>query len=457
MTIVGPPFSLAGGNWKETGGRLLDRLGLGRPELRAWALYDWANSAFMTTIIAAVFPVYFNKVAAADLPAGDKLTLYSGATTVALLIIAVLSPFLGALADYSGTKKKMLGFFLALGVLATSGLVFVERGDWMLAIGLFILGNIGISGSFVFYDSLLPHVAGPEEMDRVSTAGYALGYLGGGLLLALNVAWILNPGFFGLSGPDMAARLSFLSVGLWWLGFSIPLFLKVAEPPRRIEADERPEEWAVRVAFQRLRETFLELRLYKNAFLMLLAFLIYNDGINTIIRMAAVYGESIGLAANSLIVAILLVQFVGIPFSFAFGRLAARLGGKQAIFLALLVYVVITVLAYRMRTMFHFYLLAVLVAMVQGGSQALSRSLFAGMIPKHKSSEFFGFFGVTEKFAGIFGPALFAVFTAATRSGRSAILSLIVFFLVGAGLLFFVNVPEGQRAAREAEKRLRKA
>ena len=147
---------------EETGG-MVDHLGLGRPELRAWALYDWANSAFMTTIIAAVFPVYFNKVAAAGLPAGDKLTLYSGATTVALLIIAVLSPFLGALADYSGTKKKMLGFFMALGVLATSALVFVERGDWMLAIGLFILGNIGISGSFVFYDSLLPHVAGPRS------------------------------------------------------------------------------------------------------------------------------------------------------------------------------------------------------------------------------------------------------------------------------------------------------
>jgi UMF1 family MFS transporter len=440
---------------KETQETFLDRLGLGRPELRAWALYDWANSAFMTTIIAAVFPVYFNKVAAADLPAGDKLTLFSGATTLALAIIAVLSPFLGALADYSGVKKKMLGFFLALGVLATSGLFFIERGDWLPAIGLFILGNIGISGSFVFYDSLLPHVAGPEELDRVSTAGYALGYLGGGVLLALNVAWILQPAFFGLSGPDLAARLSFLSVGLWWLGFSIPLFLQVAEPPRRIEADEQAGDRPVRIAFQRLRETFRELRLYKNAFLMLLAFLVYNDGINTIIRMAALYGESIGLAANSLIVAILLVQFIGIPCSFAFGWLAARLGGKKAIFLALLVYLVITVLAYRMRTMAHFYLLAILVAMVQGGSQALSRSLFASMIPKHKSSEFFGFFGVTEKFAGIFGPALFAAFTAATQSGRSAILSVIVFFLVGALILFFVDVPEGRRTAREAEEKLR--
>jgi UMF1 family MFS transporter len=442
---------------KQTGETFLGRLGLGRPELRAWALYDWANSAFMTTIIAAVFPVYFSKVAAADLAADEKLTLFSGATTVALVIIAVISPFLGALADYAGIKKKMLGFFLALGVLATCGLVFVEKGDWHLAVVLFILGNIGISGSFVFYDSLLPHVAAPEELDRVSTAGYALGYLGGGLLLALNVAWILRPAFFGLSGPDVAARLSFFSVGLWWLGFSIPLFQKVAEPPRRFEADESPEEGAIRIAWRRLRGTLQELRLYRNAFLMLLAFLIYNDGINTIIRMAAVYGESIGLAADSLIVAILLVQFIGIPFSFAFGKLARRLGGKQAIFLALSIYLVITVLAYQMRTMLHFYLLAVLVAMVQGGSQALSRSLFAAMIPRHKSSEFFGFFGVTEKFAGIFGPALFAALTAITRSGRSAILSVIFFFVVGAVILFFVDVPAGQRAAREAEERLHSA
>jgi UMF1 family MFS transporter len=434
------------------GETLLDRLGLGRPELRAWALYDWANSAFMTTIIAAVFPVYFNKVAAAGLDPADKLTWYSGATTIALIVIAVISPFLGAVADFSGCKKKMLGGFMALGILATSSLYFIERGDWLPALILFGLGNIGISGSFVFYDSLLPHIAAPREMDRVSTAGYALGYLGGGLLLAVNLAWILHPDFFGLSGPDLAARLSFLSVGLWWLGFSIPLFRKVPEPPPTIEADEEIGESASRVARQRLRETFQELRKFKHAFLMLLAFLLYNDGINTIIRMAAVYGESIGLPAGGMITAILLVQFIGIPFSFLFGWLAQAIGAKKAVFLSLMIYTLITVLAYSMETALHFYLLAVMVAMVQGGSQALSRSLFAGMVPKHKSSEFFGFFGVAEKFAGILGPALFAVFTAVTRSSRSAILSVILFFAAGALLLFFVDVEEGRRAAREADQ-----
>lgn len=437
---------------KVMGETLLDRLGLGRPELRAWALYDWANSAFMTTIIAAVFPVYFNKVAAAGLDPADKLTWYSGATTIALIVIAVISPFLGAVADFSGCKKKMLGGFMALGILATSSLYFIERGDWLPALILFGLGNIGISGSFVFYDSLLPHIAAPREMDRVSTAGYALGYLGGGLLLAVNLAWILHPDFFGLSGPDLAARLSFLSVGLWWLGFSIPLFRKVPEPPPTIEADEEIGESVSRVARQRLRETFQELRKFKHAFLMLLAFLLYNDGINTIIRMAAVYGESIGLPAGGMITAILLVQFIGIPFSFLFGWLAQAIGAKKAVFLSLMIYTLITVLAYSMETALHFYLLAVMVAMVQGGSQALSRSLFAGMVPKHKSSEFFGFFGVAEKFAGILGPALFAVFTAVTRSSRSAILSVILFFAAGALLLFFVDVEEGRRAAREADQ-----
>lgn len=434
--------------------KLLDRLGLGRPELRAWALYDWANSAFVTTIIAAVFPVYFNRVAAAGLSPAYKLTWYSGATTLALLVIALISPFLGAVANSSGIKKKMLGGFMALGVLATSGLFFIERGDWIPALILFGLGNIGVSGSFVFYDSLLPHIAGPQEMDRVSTAGYALGYLGGGLLLAINVAWILHPAFFGLSGPDLAARLSFLSVGLWWLGFSIPLFRKVPEPPQQIEADKALGGKASRIALQRLRETFRELRQFRHAFLMLLAFLLYNDGINTIIRMAAVYGESIGLSAGALITAILMVQFIGIPFAFLFGWAAGAIGAKRAVFIALMVYTLIAILAYSMQTAWHFYGLAVLVAMVQGGSQALSRSLFAGMVPKHRSSEFFGFFGVAEKFAGIFGPALFAGFSAITRSGRSAILSVIFFFLAGAVILYFVDVDAGRQAAAEADQGL---
>ncbi len=435
---------------------LLERLGLHRPELRAWVMYDWANSAFMTTIVTAVFPIYFSTVAAADLDPAAASSRFAAATTIALLVVAVLAPILGAVADFAGIKKKMLGSFLGLGVIATACMFFIEQGDWQLGAGLFILGNIGAAGSFVFYDSLLPHIASRQEMDRVSTAGYALGYLGGGLLLAINVAWIRWPESFGIEGQVLAMRLAFLSVAIWWLGFSIPLFRKVAEPVRKIEADEQVQENPFHAAFVRLGETLRELRGgYKEAFLMMLAFLVYNDGIGTIIRMAVIFGTEIGLAPESLLGAILLVQFVGIPFAFLFGQVATRIGAKRAILITLAVYMVISVFSYFLTTARQFYFLALLVGLVQGGSQALSRSLFASMIPRHKSSEFFGFFGVFEKFAGIAGPAVFAVMILATGSSRNAILSIIVFFIVGAALLATVDVEEGQRVAREADASVR--
>ena len=434
---------------------LLERLGLHRPELRAWAMYDWANSAFMTTIVAAVFPIYFNSVAGANLDPDVAAFRFAAATTIALAVVAVLAPILGAVADFAGIKKKMLGSFLGLGVMATACMFFIEQGDWQLGAGLFILGNIGAAGSFVFYDSLLPHIASHQEMDRVSTAGYALGYLGGGLLLAINLAWIQRPELFGIEGQSLATRLSFLSVALWWLGFSIPLFRKVAEPVRKVEADEQVAENPFHAAFVRLGETLREIRGYKQAFLMMLAFLVYNDGIGTIIRMATTFGTEIGLSEGSLIGAMLLANFVGIPFAFLFGQVAVRIGAKRAILAALSVYMGISVFSYYLTTAREFYFLALLVGMVQGGAQALSRSLFASMIPRHKSSEFFGFFGVFEKFAGIAGPAVFAFMILATGSSRSAILSVIVFFIVGAALLTRVNVEAGQHVARQAEARVR--
>ncbi len=429
----------------------LERSGLGRPELRAWAMYDWANSAFMTTIIAAVFPIYFSTVAAADLPPEVATVRFTTVTTIALLCVAVIAPILGALADYAAIKMRMLAGFMALGIIATAAMFFIERGDWLLAALLFALGNIGASGSFVFYDSLLPHLATDDEIDRVSTAGYALGYVGGGLLLAVNLAWIQAPELFGIAGSEMAVRLSFVSVAVWWLGFSIPLFRRVKEPPRTLEVDEREGGSPIRTAFVRLGETLRELRGYRQAFLMLLAFLIYNDGINTIIRMATIYGTEIGIGQGALITALLLTQFIGIPFAFLFGRLAGAIGSRRSIFLALGVYLVISVLGYFMTTPLHFFVLAILVGTVQGGSQALSRSLFASMIPRHKSAEFFGFFAVFEKFAGIIGPAVFGLTAALTGSSRNAILSVIVFFVVGGLVLSRVDIDEGRRAARQAD------
>jgi UMF1 family MFS transporter len=432
-------------------------MGLDRPELRAWAMYDWASSAMWTTIMVAVFPIYFVKVAGAGMAESGATQRLAIVNSLALVIIAVLSPILGAISDYRGNKKRMLALFMGLGVAAIVGMFFIERGDLDLASILFTLSLVGVTGSYVFYEALLPHVARAGEIDRVSTAGYALGYVGGGILLALNLAWIQRPDWFGLpSGPGLnehqatlPVRLAFLSVAVWWLIFSLPLFRRVSEPRPGLEPDERQGGNPVKVAFIRLAETFRSLRSYRHAFLMLLALLIYNDGIQTIIKMATAYGTELGIGQNALIGAILLVQFVGIPCSFLFGILATRIGAKRAIFLGLLAYTCISILGYFMTNATHFYILAGLVGMVQGGTQALSRSLFASMIPPHKSGEFFGFYSVFEKFAGIFGPLIFAGTIAATGSSRNAILSVIGFFAVGAAMLALVDVEEGQRRIRE--------
>jgi UMF1 family MFS transporter len=434
---------------------LLERLGLHRPELRAWALYDVANSAYVTTVVTAVFPIYFARVAARELAPAAATARFTAATTVGLLLVAVAAPLLGAVADAAAAKKRLLALFVAVGVLATAGLALVGPGDWVLAAALFVLGTIGLNGSFVFYDALLPHVARPDEVDRVSTAGYALGYVGGGLLLALNLAWIQQPGWFGLpSGPGLTpeeaswpARLAFLSVALWWALFSLPLFRRVREPA----TPGGPAAAPVREAFRRLAGTARELRRHPEAAKLLLAFLVYNDGIGTIIRMATIYGTEIGIGQGALIAAILLVQFVGIPFAFLFGRLAGRIGAKRAVLLGLAVYAGISILGWRMSSAAEFFALAVLVGMVQGGTQALSRSLFASLVPAARSGEFFGFFSVMEKAAGLIGPAVFGVVVATSGSSRLAVLVVIVFFVAGALLLTRVDVEAGQRAARATE------
>ena len=428
----------------------LERLGLHRRELRAWAMYDWANSAFWTTVIVAVFPPFFSDYAAAGLPAADATARFAWSTTFAVTVVALLGPILGAVADYRAVKKKLLAVFMAIGVAATLLMATIDRGNWTYAALLFVVANIGVAASQVFYDSLLPHIAAPEELDRVSTSGFALGFLGGGVLLLVNLAWILSPGTFGLPDTVAAIKLSFVSVALWWLIFSIPLMRRVPEPPRALESDETGAENSMRAAFVRVLETFHELRGYRQAFLMLVAFLLYNDGIQTIIRMASIYGAEIGIDRNAQIAAFVVVQFTGIPCSFAFGSLAGRIGPKHAIYLSLAVYTCISILGFFMTTTWQFFALAFLVGTVQGGSQALSRSLFARMIPKHKSSEYFGFFSVFEKFAGIFGPALFAASVTLFGSSRAAILSVILFFVDGAAVLTRVDVARGELQAAQA-------
>jgi UMF1 family MFS transporter len=318
---------------------------------------------------------------------------------------------------------------------------------------LFGIANIGAWGTFVFYDSLLPHVAHSDaEMDRASTAGYALGYLGGGLMLALNLAWISWPAAFGFEDSAAAARGSFLSVALWWVIFSIPLFRRVPEPAVRGGAGTLASLASVPGLARRLRQTFRDLRRRREALLFLLAFLVYNDGIGTVIRMAAIYGAEIGLPQDSLLAAILLVQLIGVPCALAFGGLAVRVGIKPAILFSLAVYLGITVIGALLSRPWHFYVLAVLVGSVQGGSQALSRSLFARLIPRARSAEFFAFFSISDKVAGVLGPAVFAGVSSLAGSSRMGVMIVGVFFVAGALLLTRVDVEAGERAAAAEDR-----
>jgi UMF1 family MFS transporter len=640
--------------------------------VNAWCMYDWANSAFATTILAVVLPVYYSQVAGATLPSKAVATSYwSIGLSVSLLIVAIFSPILGTISDVMRGKKRFLSFFAGIGIIGTGLLVLVDTGDWLLASILFVIGKIGFNASIVFSDALLPHVARKDDQDRVSTRAYALGYLGGGLLLAINVVMIqFLPGTWG-------PRLSFLSVAIWWAIFSIPVLTRVPEPPAATAA-LAPGESVVGVSFRRLRDTLRDIRQYRELFKYLVAFLIYNDGIGTIIGVAAIYGAELGFGDIELILAILLVQFVGIPFSLIFGRLpsqaeprrplflafilfslvvlpvvgiagahilpqeitgaslppykdtathvgegdyavdhaafgfvgawesetvsagklraaedalyrttaepgarvdfpfngqkveliystgpdrgiwrveidgqpyidpdtddpleidayqrtvrygvtqeiqadepgehvlslvntgdkdtqsagarmtvaeitvlppirqnslpiiiglivvleviggifawllgrrlfsglAERMDTRRGIILALVVYAAIAVWGFFLDSTIEFWLLAWMVAMVQGGSQALSRSLYASMSPAAKSGEFFGLYGVMEKFSAIIGPLLFAAAATMFDSSRPAVLSLIVLFFFGIFMLRRVNIEEGRRVAQQED------
>ncbi len=417
-------------------------------------MYDWANSAFATTIMAAVLPAFYSAVAAVTLGKTIASSYWGYTNTIAMFIVAVLAPILGAMADHGRARKKYLGVFASFGILFTGLLVLVSSGDWLMASIFYIVGRIGFAGGNIFYDALLPHVAGEDRIDQVSAYGYAFGYLGGGLLLALNLAAIMKPAVFGIPDKAWASRLSFLSVAVWWAVFSIPIFKNVGEPPgRRIEGESRNP---VKAGLQRLKLTFREIRQFREAFKFLIAFWLYNDGIGTIIVMAVIFGAEVGIGQSTLIGAILAVQFIGFPFTILYGQLPKRLGTKNSILVGLIIYTGIAISGYFLRTGLHFWILAILVAMVQGGTQALSRSLFGSMIPRFRTAEFFGFYDVSSKFSGILGPLLFGIVGQLTGSSRLSIISLIVFFVGGGLLLMGVDHDEGIRRARLSEADTRK-
>ena len=429
-----------------------------------WAFYDWANSAFATTVIAGFFPVFFKQYWSDGADANLSTAQLGLGNALAGLVMALLAPLLGAVADLTSARKRFLIFFAYLGVLSTAGLFLVGRGNWALAIFTFAMGNIGFSGANVFYDALLPRVAPPERIDAVSSLGYSLGYLGGGLLFAFNVLMTLMPQRFGLPDAAAAVQWSFVTVALWWGGFTISTILWV--PEQRAPAAALSPLAALAEGWHRLRSTLRTIGRFKPALIFLLAYWCYIDGVDTIIRMAVDYGLSLGFPSTDLITALLIVQFVGFPAALVFGRLGQRWGPRPAIFLAIGVYMGVTVWGALMTHRLEFYFMAVVIGLVQGGIQALSRSYYARLIPPERTAEFFGFYNMLGKFASILGPALMGVVGLLVRralmpaapvaeelirvgqtASRWSIASILILFGIGAVLLYFVE----PKAAREPE------
>lgn len=416
----------------------------------SWALYDVANSAFYLVIVAAVFPVFFIDLYVQhhgpemqDIrQKGGAALGYSAVTAMA--IVAVLGPVLGAVADRSASKKRLLAIFAGLGVTATGLMGLIGPGQVLFAAVLYAAGTIGAAGSIVFYDALLPGVARKEDLDRISAVGFAAGYIGSVVLFIANILMIEHPGWFGLDGKLAAVKASFVTVAAWWALFTIPILRNVPEPP--VDAGG-PGGNLIVEGFRQLGRTFRKLRSHRQLLLFLVAFWIYSDGIGTIIKMAASFGSILGVGTKDLMMAIVLTQVVGAPCAIAFGWMARRTGAKAGILVTLAVYAGICLFASQMSRPWHFYVLAVSVGLVQGGAQSLSRSLFASMAPPAQSAEFFGFFSSMEKFAGILGPLLLSYLWGQGGDPRKGITALVVFFVIGGLLLWRVDVDAGRAAA----------
>ena len=412
----------------------------------SWAFYDWGNSAYSTTVMAGFFPLFFKEYWA-DPHNPNQSTFYLGmANSIASIVVASLAPLLGSIADQGSAKKKFLIFFAFLGVIMTGGLWMVSQGNWQMAVLFYVIATIGFASGNVFYDSLLPGLASEERVDVVSSLGFGLGYLGGGLLFLVNVFMYLKPEIFGISDGATAIKLSFLSVAVWWAVFTIPLILFVPEPKNYDAVDIKN---AIQMGWIQLIQTFDEIRNMKVVGTFLLAYFFYIDGVDTIIKMAVDYGMSLNFSGESLIIALLIVQFVAFPAALIYGQLSSKVGIKTAIMIGIIAYSFITFLGYFITKAWHFYVLAILIGLFQGGIQALSRSLYTRIIPAEKSAEFFGFYNMLGKFAAIIGPALMGTISLVTGSARLGILSILLLFILGAFFLNKVDLDEGKRLAAD--------
>lgn len=414
----------------------------------AWALYDWANSAFATTVMVAFFPVFFKQTLAAGMTPIDSTIWLSNANGISSLVLALTAPWLGALADKGSAHVRMLAIFTAIGVLPTALLAFVGPSDTFTGLTLFVIASLGFWGGLIFYDSMLIRVAPPGRVDSVSGFGYSMGYLGGGLLLVVNVVMYGKPALFGLASPEQAIRASFVTVAVWWFVFAIPLLRQ------RAALATGPSIGLARAAregFAELLRTFREVRKYRPVILFLLAYWMYIDGVNTIMKMAVDYGLALGFPASSLITAILMIQFIGFPLTLLFGWLGDRVSPLLGIFVAIVVYTAVTFYAVLMTNVTEFYVMSAAIGCVQGAIQAMSRSYYSRLIPADRASEFFGFYNMMGKFASVLGPFLMAATAAITGNSRLAILSVAILFVAGA-IMLTVATRSGRAAPRVAQE-----
>lgn len=409
-------------------------------EVISWAFYDWANSAFATTVIAGFFPIFFKSFWANSLSDSESTALLGLANSLSGFFILIFAPFLGALADITFRKKYMLVFFMLIGAGSTASFFFIYEGYWMIAMIAYILASIGFSGGNIFYDSLIIDVSNDQSRNQVSAFGYAMGYLGGGILFVVNVLMYLQPNIFGLASEIDAVLFSFLSVAIWWSIFTLPLIKFVKE--RKGEITSLSLTSTVKNSFFRVINTFKEIRQYKNLFYFLVAYWLYMDGIDTVVRMALAFGSDIGLASSELIVALIITQFIGFPSTIFFGLLAERFGLKILLYIGIGIYILICFGGLVISTIFGFYLLAGVIGLVQGGVQSVSRAVFSKMVPDGKDSEFFGFYNLVGKSAVIFGPMMMGLVSYLFSDPRAGIISLLILFIPGLLVLRMVEIKE---------------
>ena len=396
---------------------------------KSWIMYDWANSAYSVIISSVILPLFYKSITTGEGIAPNLADSFWGyATSAATLVIAISAPLLGTIGDYPKWKMRLFKIFFMIGVVATAALSFTD--DWRLLLALYMLTTIGFSGANIFYDAFLVDVATEERMDRVSTYGFAMGYIGGSTIpFVLSILLIMFGERIGIPRTT-AIKASFLFTAFWWVAFTIPMLRNVKQR-YFVPASEH----IIHDSFARLFQTLHQIRSHKKMFLFLIAYFFYIDGLNTIIHMAAVFGDSIGIVSDMLMIAVLVIPILSFPFTILYGKLAKRFSSKKMILVGIVIYLFACLLAFRMTTALEFWILATLVATSQGGIQALSRSYFAKLVPKENANEYFGFYNILGKFAAIMGPALYALTSQLTGDSRNGLASISLLFIIGGVLM----------------------